>query len=71
MTVFGQVVMVEVRVTGTVVTSVDVDCVPPADVEPRPEADVDTEAGGSGKGGITHPADPHAQYDDGLANVDE
>ncbi|KAL8937728.1 MAG: hypothetical protein Q9211_003541 [Gyalolechia sp. 1 TL-2023] len=77
--------MVKVRVMGTVVTSVEVDCTPPADVELVSEvdvgvgtdrvadndADVDTGAGGSDEGGITHPADPHAQYDDVLANVDE
>ncbi|KAL9003180.1 MAG: hypothetical protein Q9188_003947 [Gyalolechia gomerana] len=77
--------MVEMRVTDTVVTSVEVGCTPAVDVEPVPEvdvgcerevvadddADVDTEAGGSDEGGITHPADPHAQYDDAVANVDE
>ncbi|KAL8942961.1 MAG: hypothetical protein Q9216_001376, partial [Gyalolechia sp. 2 TL-2023] len=35
------------------------------------DADVDTKAGGSDEGGRAHPADPHAQYDDVLANVDE
>lgn len=67
MTVLGQVVIVEVRVTGTVVMRVEVDCVPPGAVE----AVVGTEAGGSDEGGMTHPADPQAQYDDALANVDE
>ncbi|KAL8717585.1 MAG: hypothetical protein Q9225_005187, partial [Loekoesia sp. 1 TL-2023] len=82
--VAGQVVIVTVRVTGTVVTSVDVDCTPPVDAEPELERgrceEVDTdepplvvvaEAGGSDDGGTAHPAEPHAQYDDVVANVDE
>lgn len=52
-------VIVAVRVTGTVVTSVDVDCVPPLEATPPVAADVTLGAAGAVK----------AQYDDTTADV--